>query len=466
MKITRVIAIALLAASVGITSLQAQSREQQPAEFPPLTYKGKQYVDSRGCVFIRAGIDGNVTWVPRVSRARKAVCGFQPTNVGSIAENVSPKTAESPAVEITLNETVKPAPKPKVAPAPAPVPVPAVKRSEPVRKVAPVVAKAPVRKAPVAPVVVATPDKAQVTISCPGASPLSGQYLRGNGKLAVRCGPQSTPIIGARISTTPPPVTRISSSSSRANVPAQGNAAAARAPVAVAPVVTAQTRIVPKHVAINRQHTGNLTVPKGYRKVWEDDRLNPHRAEQTLAGRADMLLIWTQTVPRRLVNQATGRDLTASVPLVYPYLDLATQRRELGEVRIVQRDGTIVKQVIRNRPRAVHSGVREPIYSTRSAERPLADAAPKVRQRGVAATSGQKVSTARHYVQIGSFLDPANAQRSAKRVAGMGMPARIGKQRQGGKTYMVVQAGPFPHAAVETAVGKLRKAGYRDAFVR
>ena len=78
---------------------------------------------------------------------------------------------------------------------------------------------------------------------------------------------------------------------------------------------------MPKHVAQNRLNTyDNVRVPPGYKTVWEDGRLNPRRTEQSLAGRSDMLLIWTQTVPRRLINQATGRDLTASVPLVYPYL--------------------------------------------------------------------------------------------------------------------------------------------------
>ena len=50
-----------------------------PAEFPPPSYSGSQYIDSRGCVYIRAGVDGAVTWVPRMTRQRKHICGMTPT---------------------------------------------------------------------------------------------------------------------------------------------------------------------------------------------------------------------------------------------------------------------------------------------------------------------------------------------------------------------------------------------------
>ena len=75
MKFFGLIAVGALAGLLSVGAADAQIREQQPAEFPPASYKGKQYVDSSGCVFIRAGIDGDVSWVPRVSRARKIVCG-------------------------------------------------------------------------------------------------------------------------------------------------------------------------------------------------------------------------------------------------------------------------------------------------------------------------------------------------------------------------------------------------------
>jgi hypothetical protein len=50
-----------------------------PAEFPPLAFEGLQFVDSRGCVFIRAGFEDAPTWVPRLTRDRRQVCGFDPT---------------------------------------------------------------------------------------------------------------------------------------------------------------------------------------------------------------------------------------------------------------------------------------------------------------------------------------------------------------------------------------------------
>lgn len=427
----RLLAIAALASSISAGALHAQIKEQQPKEFPPSSYKGKQYVDSNGCVFIRAGIDGNVSWIPRVTRARKTVCGFQPSLAGQVAV-AKPAPAVKAPVQITLNETSKPAPR---------AAKPTARRVQKPRK-APVVvrqtAPKPTPKVAPKPVVVATAPQVRTTVrqtqtACPGASALSQQYLRGNGKSAVRCGPQAAPIVGARV------------------VGTGGQYHTATA----APQVSQNTRIVPKHVAHNRINTRNVTVPKGYKKVWHDDRLNPYRAEQTLGGRQQMLLVWTQTVPRRLIDTKTGRDVTASVPLVYPYIDVITQRQELGKVTIVQRDGQTAKRVVRN------AGVRKPVYSSRSAPTAVAPKAAAPKASTVRATTGKR------YLQVGTFGNAASAQQAAQKIARMGMPARIGKHRKGGKTYMTVQAGPFNGSgAIEKAMKRLRGAGYSDGFAR
>jgi hypothetical protein len=50
-----------------------------PAELPPANYAGQQYVDSKGCLFMRAGQAGNETWIPRVTRKGVALCDFPPS---------------------------------------------------------------------------------------------------------------------------------------------------------------------------------------------------------------------------------------------------------------------------------------------------------------------------------------------------------------------------------------------------
>ncbi|MFG6516068.1 SPOR domain-containing protein [Sulfitobacter sp. 1A13496] len=476
MTLTRSIAMAMIVAALGVggSQTQAQDSRSQPAEFPPSSYKGKQYVDSAGCVFIRAGIDGNVSWVPRMSRARQQICGFQPTNGVKVAEakveaaqtKVDPAPAKRPPARVA--EVPAPKAKPK-APVARPAPQKVVRRvaPAPARSTAPKVvretAPRPVPVVPSKPVALAAPAPAGFVTACPGVSPLSQRYMRRGDGYSVRCGPQAEPIVTGRLApsspqrgTAPQPYRSASMMPGVAAAPARIVAPAAVA----APVVSAkptravgtQTRIVPKHVAINRVNTTNVKVPKGYRKVWEDDRLNPHRAEQTVEGRADMLLVWTQTLPRRLVNKATGEDVTAKVPLIYPYLDIETQRRKLGRVKIVERDGQVVKRVLRYRNAApihrdAHPIKKAPVYSSRSA--PTA-----------------QPSTKAGYVQVGVFGSPANAQRAARQIAALGLPARIGKQTRGGKTYHSVQAGPIAGGSAQAALGQLRRAGYRDAYLQ
>ena len=51
----------------------------RPAELPPTGYAGQQYVDSKGCMFVRAGTAAEVLWVPRVARDGTPFCGNPPS---------------------------------------------------------------------------------------------------------------------------------------------------------------------------------------------------------------------------------------------------------------------------------------------------------------------------------------------------------------------------------------------------
>lgn len=50
-----------------------------PAELPPKDYAGQQYVDSKGCLFLRAGPKGDESWVPRVTRDGLPICDQPPS---------------------------------------------------------------------------------------------------------------------------------------------------------------------------------------------------------------------------------------------------------------------------------------------------------------------------------------------------------------------------------------------------
>jgi len=247
---------------------------------------------------------------------------------------------------------------------------------------------------------------------CNNASGVSHQYIGRNG-MPVRCGPQAdAPVFYSTNGQVLNPAT-----------------------------VSPNARIVPKHV-YEQQQAARITqpVPKGYRSAWQDDRLNQKRAHMTRAGKAQSDLIWTNTVPRRLIVASTGRDVTRSFPgLRYPHTSMAQQQSAAVQPRAV----------VSSKSKATVQRA-QPRVSTRS-----------VAPKKPAAAAGKR------YVQVGTFGVASNAQRAAQQIQRMGLPVRIGKFTRGGKEMRIVLAGPFKTAShTGGALNALRGAGYRDAFAR
>ncbi|SMP25394.1 SPOR domain-containing protein [Shimia sagamensis] len=453
MKLTSVIAIGVIVSSLGIGAVTAQSisSNQLPAEFPPRDFKGKQFVDSRGCVYIRAGVDGATTWVPRVTRERKVICGFKPTfskaqtttnaapkldknvvqiqpaapEAGAPAVAVAPKATTKAPTTTTSTRTAKTTTKTTTRTTTAPKqakgaplyttptaarPTTTTTKKTTTRTAAPTTAAAPqvIQPAPTT-TTSTTSTVRRTTKQAPRAagvvSPCREGVTTWKGS-PIRCGPQAlSPVTpGTGRSTAQPPKMRFDQNSSLRRPPV--------GTVVKVGEVAPDVRVVPRHVyEANKDTHVVATVPEGYRRAFDDGRLNERRAEMTLAGQAQMAQIWTTSVPGKLVG--------------------------------ISEDGEVVA-------RAEATSVAPATVSTKSE--------PATKSLRLAGTP---------YVQVGTYSDAASAKAAAKQVKRLGLPVRIGKFQRGGVTQRMVLAGPFAGAdGANAALAKTQGAGFDGAFVR
>ncbi|WP_425041137.1 SPOR domain-containing protein [Primorskyibacter sp. S187A] len=450
-----VLAVAGLVWTAPEVAAQIDRTLAVPAEVPPASFRGNQFVDSRGCVYVRAGVDGATRWVPRVSRSREVVCGFQPTGATRTAGaaparnapevvQITPRGTSAAAPAPAPAATPTPAPAPRVV-TPAPAPRPQAAPNQPIRTVASTPATPRViRPAPVtrpAPVAVPTPrvvtptpaprSTATANAGCPGLSGMSKKYMHSGPN--VRCGPQAQPHVTLKGGTQKlrTPTGQVKTIRNRDVVVYSGTSGVRQ--------ITGQTVIAPRN-AYEERRQAVTKVPKGYKLAWEDGRLNPKRGYQTLDGRRKMMLVWTNTVPRQLVDQYSGEVVTRYFPdLQYPYTSPRQQAAAEAKAKVsVKAPKANTVQTIR--PRAV---------STKSAP---------IKTRAKPATH--------RFVQLGTWNKGEEAS-TVKRLQRAGLPVKIGKFSRNGKEYRSVLMGPYAKQdALMAGLSRAKKMGYSRAKLR
>jgi hypothetical protein len=407
----KMISVAVVAAVFGAASAQAQSvaRVGGPANLPPAGFEGQQWVDNRGCVFLKAGYGGQVNWVPRVGRDRRAMCGYPPTGttraaieVATEAEMAAPAAVAEAAPAPRVMAAVEPVvPRAQVALRPAPVLAdPLVLAPKPSTRPAPYVEVAPSGGYEV----VASGGPSRGQIGCHSSAPVAERVKTRNGGTVVVCTRGDGTLTGWR-----PPI----------YPQGAGVGAALTDPVVASRGDHGAGHF--SHGVSGRDGDGYSqghavpTPPKGYKLAWKDDRLNPKRGKGTAQGWADQDQVWTRKVPSELVA------------------DQPTKQRKKKVVYV--QSGTTV------------------ITST----------------KGQAATAPveKKVAKGGAFVQVGTFGVVSNADGAAARLQGIGLPVARAKITSGGRAMQIVMAGPFGSAAdAAAALSMARRAGFGDAFIR
>ncbi|MFN3844866.1 MAG: SPOR domain-containing protein [Paracoccaceae bacterium] len=401
-------AVLVVFASFGVAAAQSASDFSGPRELPPSSFTGQQYVDSRGCVFLRAGIGGRTNWVPRVNRNRSQLCGYPPTFGNNQVAIIEPEAKPAPVARVaptpapasaragrkpidTVASTTTP-PRIRTAPAqrkiavatytPAPVVFPAARvetqkpKTEPVRRQ--VAERVP------------TAGQGKGKIGCYADAPVAERFRLRDGGSVVLCTRGDGDIANAK----PPRLLA-------------GAAAVAASGYLEGPDPAARVAVAPKpRLAVSSQDLQKL--PKGYKYAFEDDRLNPNRGKGTRQGWEDQDQVWTRDVPARLVAEVST-------------------------------------------PKGKTVAVRRLSASTKSEA---------VMRPAVTATGS-------NFVQVGTFGQPANADGASVRLSRLGLPVARSKVVRNGAAMQIVLAGPFgSRAAAQAALSKARSAGFDDAFIR
>lgn len=491
--LSRVASAAMIAVLVNGPSFA----QAAPAELPPESFTGTQYVDSNGCIFIRAGVGGLTTWVPRVDRNRNQLCGYTPTQVSGAPaaapaapiiqmaqpENApatrpaTPSTAPTETVaSLTTPPTVR-ATTPQIAPppgtpapvratAPAPTPSPTVVEQPEPRRIsraeacdgkfgvqpryisartgqpidcgpAPVLASAaPIPTvAPAAPA--ASPEPRRMTMAeiCTDISATGRRYINARTGLPVRCGPQTQPVSATVAAAVPAAIARPTAPMSPSS-PAAPSAPVAVASAPVAPVAAPVATTCPDLSPVSARYLSGQGVrcgPQAQSPSGTVSRAAPMASAQTHQSNRAPVGGWFAPPP--LSNPPAATPHRATPPEGY--------ESAWDDGRLNPNRGP---QLVRN----VHSSARA-VAPTQTA--------PDEQQPQVAASH--------RYVQVGTFANPANAEAAAQRLIALGLPARRGTVTRNGQELTVIVAGPFAsQSALGSALSTVRSAGYSDAFLR
>lgn len=362
---------------LAVLSGRALASDQRPAEEPPADFAARQYIDSRGCVFLRD--DSGRGWTPRLSRDGSGICGYPPT-----------------------------------------LSVRGLGGQPRLRALAP-----PVR------------DKSELL-----AEALNERIM--------------TELRPGELASDPTPMEKL---------PDMGPEPASQAPLVALRAAIKAAPAVRQGTAAALKPNHRLCELLGYNKDQGDVASSARDPSQ---GYCDSLPATdlSRLAFARPVTSIDKDEPAASVPATpvtqgrvgQPAANAATA------VQPARRTATVPET-------SGHGNKRPDVDATsagRGAVRTIAALKPASKPEPVSTPRVKRMIPAgARYIQLGTYMNADNAERTARRVSQMGYPVARGGDRVRGRKAQVIMAGPFgDRQSIVRAMDTIRKAGFDDAFPR
>lgn len=498
MKLFRFASALAISAVVAGTAASAYTLAQasRPKEYPPSSYTKDVYVDSRGCVYVRANIGTAVNWVPRLAGDRKTViCNATPTSGAALrSASVPPPPPPPPPapMEIATATTATTATTAAAA---------AQARGTTPLSSAVAGLRAPTRSASASTASTGNSVSRTLNVTCP-SNGSTARVRIGGSTVAVNCDPTGNRAQSYLVRHGNGETTRLVANPAprREVAPVRNVTTTTRSlagqvinpPISdgrSATLAEAGLRAVGDHALVSRSprvQIGNVApggATNNFGKTY--GVLRPGAVRQGVIGTTGARAATgysgsTEVQPRGSVSDgfANGYGLApvqgggrVVIPSGYrPAWQDGRLNPQRGP-RTVQGnyemasvlDISTVPMVDLTREQLAEryvTGTTVVVSSKNTRQAPVATAAPQVAR--ASATAAAAVSGKR-YVQVGAYRDAANASAAAARLKALGLPGRVARTQSG---LTVVIAGPYTDAgALANALATARRS-FPDAYLR